>query len=318
MLFCNVGWMERYKGLHGDAIVNGGDYVQQNKTGHEICNFVPYGGRVYGYVQTPGIAIERLGAKKGAEQIQDVTVIWTATQPGGGRRVIGWYKNATVYRENKKIPSRSTTHEKNKIRWYRITAKREDALLLPVDERTIPIPNGKGGMTRNSLWYADSDQGKEFVKTLEQTITQYGNERASPPKKTKKGRTNQDQEQKVRIEKIAIAECQEYYEKIGYKVKSVEKDNYGWDLEATQSKNRLRIEVKGLSASVLAIELTPNEYVAFGAKRPDYRLAVVVDALTKPKLLICRYSVPSRRWLINDQGDGLDIKKRIGASIKCR
>ena len=53
MLFCNIGWMEKYDGLHlGDEIKNGGSFITENERGFEICNFSQSSdGRVFGYVQ---------------------------------------------------------------------------------------------------------------------------------------------------------------------------------------------------------------------------------------------------------------------------
>lgn len=39
MLLCRTGWMNYYQGLSdNDQVINGGDYVDQNETGHEIFN----------------------------------------------------------------------------------------------------------------------------------------------------------------------------------------------------------------------------------------------------------------------------------------
>ena len=54
-LFCNVGWMERYQGLHGsDTIQGGGSFVAIEGRGHEMCNFTSVNDRLFGYVQPPG------------------------------------------------------------------------------------------------------------------------------------------------------------------------------------------------------------------------------------------------------------------------
>ena len=38
MLFCNIGWMNRYKGKDGDPIYGGGSFNEDN-TGSGVCNF---------------------------------------------------------------------------------------------------------------------------------------------------------------------------------------------------------------------------------------------------------------------------------------
>ena len=98
--------MERYQGLYpGDEIIGGGSYIKIEGHGHEVCNFAEVNGTLYGYVQPPGsqIDIDRLGAQPNDDEISNITVVWTATRPTGGTAVIGWYKNATVFRNYQKF-----------------------------------------------------------------------------------------------------------------------------------------------------------------------------------------------------------------------
>ena len=122
-LVCNVGWMEYYGSENDDDnIVGGGSYVDRENHGFEVCNFAPYENQIYGYVQPPRgrsdeniksgtdeyffrskIDINKLGADTNDDFITNVNVIWTATHTERGRVVVGWYKNATVYREYQKF-----------------------------------------------------------------------------------------------------------------------------------------------------------------------------------------------------------------------
>jgi Protein NO VEIN, C-terminal len=89
-------------------------------------------------------------------------------------------------------------------------------------------------------------------------------------------------------------------------------------LEAKSGKSTLRIEVKGLSGSAFAVELTPNEYDAFKANAADYRLAVVLEALGRKSLQLCRYSDEKRRWVIDSAAaKAVKVQERVGAAIKC-
>jgi 5-methylcytosine-specific restriction protein A len=120
ILFCNVGWMEKYNGIKDDSIERGGSY-NRNETGHEVCNFSSIRGRVYGYVQPTGqIKIEKIGADKEDESISGVTVVWTAGPKIGGTAVVGWYKNATVYREYQPLLTRTKLQQANGIDRYRV------------------------------------------------------------------------------------------------------------------------------------------------------------------------------------------------------
>lgn len=164
ILFCNIGWMQKYNGIIGDSIERGGSY-NESETGHEVCNFSVARGHVYGYVQPTGqIKIEKLGAGKEDEFISGITVIWTAGPENGGTAVVGWYKNATVYREYQALPKRTKLQKQNGLEHYRIMASASDATLLPPDERTLLIPRAvKGGIGQSNVWYADSPESKKHV-----------------------------------------------------------------------------------------------------------------------------------------------------------
>ena len=102
---------------------------------------------------------------------------------------------------------------------------------------------------------------------------------------------------RVKVDKSAIDCVWSYYEKLGYSVYSVEKDNVGWDLQARLVKKVLLIEVKGLSGSEMKCQLTPNEYSNFLSNLPNYRLAIVTEALSNITLNIFRYSPESEAWI---------------------
>jgi len=164
ILFCNIGWMQKYNGIKGDSIDRGGSY-NKNETGHEVCNFSIVRGAVYGYVQPTGqIKIEKLGADKEDESISGITVIWTAGPKSGGTAVVGWYKNATVYREYQALPNSTKLQKDNGLDSYRILASKNDVTLLPPEERTLLIPRAvKGGIGQSNVWYADSPESKVHV-----------------------------------------------------------------------------------------------------------------------------------------------------------
>jgi hypothetical protein len=319
ILFCNVGWMERYQGLNsGDHIKGGGDYVKKSERGHEVCNFSPDNTTLYGYVQVPGEAInlDCLGAGSDDTSIGGVTVVWTATRPGGGTTIVGWYKDATIFRSYqifKKIP---LAQSQNSIDGFWMKAPAAMATILPVDSRIFEIPRQKkGGMGRSNIWYADRPESAKLVDSVRVLISG-----GQPPSvKPSNHSTRQDQERKARIEREAIGVCCAHFEGLGYTVESVEKDNLGWDLVARAGRSSLRIEVKGLSGSSFSIELTPNEYTAFSQCAGDYRLAVVVEALGHPKLFICRYSEEESGWLAeSDEVFSIDIKIKESAAIQCK
>lgn len=332
ILFCNIGWMERYKGITDtDKIIGGGRYVKDNSEGGEIYNFLNRNGYCYGYVQpvnssrniTGGtINIEKLGAPKGANSISNVDVIMTATSPTeGGTYVIRWYKNATIYRDKQYFDisqgSFGLDTQGNQY-GYRFYAPYTEATLLPRDQRTLKIPRAtgkspvKGGMGQSNVWYAQDLKDEDFFKKVRDLI---GSDRSKFSRKNIHSKPNIEKNKLV--ETVAIALTTAHYESYGYVVDSKEKDNRGWDLEASTENIILKIEVKGLSGKIVNIELTPNEYKAFIAVENQflYRLSVVTECLTEsPKLHIFSYNIPSSSW-INEDGQRLKVIEKHAATI---
>ena len=167
-LFCNVGWMKCYRGQNdNDKLVGGGSYVDRVNHGFEVCNFAPYENQIYGYVKPSHkvIDINNLGAANNDDFITNVNVIWTARHPDGGTFIVGWYKNATVYREYQKFDMVPLFHKANHITGYRIVAEESNCKLLPIEQRTFQIPTGvEGGMGQSNVWYANQPRGKETIK----------------------------------------------------------------------------------------------------------------------------------------------------------
>ncbi|WP_227717266.1 DUF3883 domain-containing protein [Methanobacterium lacus] len=317
IIFLNVGWMKSYQGIiNGDIIQGGGSYVHENKFGHEVYNFLPYDGFVYGFVQPPRsskIHIERLGADPKDDSIDNVLAIWVATKPTSGNVIVGWYKDATLYKEYQYSDELNRNFKDEKI-GYNVKAKEEDSKLLALDERVFHIKRGKGWMGQSNIWYASQESNEDFRNEVLNYI--YEN---IIPKKNDKKRNHSisrqvDTYQRQKIEVTAINHTIKYYEKYGYTVESKEKDNVGWDLEAVMDNIKLKIEVKGLSQENVAIELTPNEYEKMKEFKEDYRISVVTNALKKPILRIFSYNDENGIWQ-DIEGNKLEIDEKVSA--KC-
>ncbi len=324
LLFCNIGWMLHYRGPDAaDPIKGGGSHVQRTGTGGEMHNFLPYSGQCYGYVQTVQggtIRIERLGASPDVEEVTGVTVVWTARHPStGGTCVVGWYQHATVRRAYEELPAlrrRSTWSWQGREVGYYITADAGDTLLLPPDARTLSVPRGKGSMGQSNIWYADTDTAAAFIQRVQTYITSYTRTGRPPVARRSSPRRQPDLLKRLDVEQKAVARVWQHYADLGYELTSVEKDNVGWDLEATADRLHLRLEVKGLSGPQVAVELTPNEYRAFTnpAHQASYRLCVVTQALTAPQLHIFFYVADKRQWL-TEQGKALIVEPVTSARI---
>jgi 5-methylcytosine-specific restriction enzyme A len=168
LIFFNIGWMNKYNGIAGDSIERGGKY-NKHFIGHEVCNFTNNRGTLYGYVQPVGesIKIEKLGASTQDDQIDDVTVVWTAGPESGGTVVVGWYKEATVYRNLQRIENPNKLQKENGVTGFRVSASAEKAVLLPVEQRELIIPRAvKGGIGQSNVWFAESKESRHLVEQV--------------------------------------------------------------------------------------------------------------------------------------------------------
>ena len=347
VLFCNIGWMTNYRGKKGtgDAIENGGSYVTKHHTGNEVCNFLPAAdGLVYGSVESRVgsaetgretlIKIENLGASSQAPSVKGVTVVWTATPHGGGKRIVGWYRNAEVFRERQELTKQSPQHRKDKIQSFRIKARQVDAVLLPKQQRIIQMRVGTAGWPGHKQWWfaPGKKPSLELYSMLERVnalVLQTGNP-ISDDEAVHSGGWGSlapDPERNKKVEEAAIDFVTKWY---GHPKKciviSVETKNYGWDLEATShagAKSTLLLEVKGRSGTDRQVGLSPNEYRVFkehlAGAHPNYRLCIVSEALTdKPQLAVLRFDVDKARWNIENVKNGdiaLDVSPIQSAII---
>ena len=126
MIFLNVGSMSKYSGP--GKIIGGGKAVALQGYGHEMLNFKPFAGRMYGTAVTPGygdIKLEKLGAAKGSDFVDGVLVVW-----GAKSKIVGWYRNARVFRRSQPPPKKSGRSYKGHSIGYRITAVESDCTIL--------------------------------------------------------------------------------------------------------------------------------------------------------------------------------------------
>lgn len=119
---------------------------------------------------------------------------------------------------------------------------------------------------------------------------------------------------KQQVEISAIETTIKYFEGLDYIVISKEKDNLGWDLEASNINETLLLEVKGLSGNTCSIDLTPNEYKNSIDKKEHYKVCIVTNSLTKPKLEIFSFNVELNNWT-NSFDEILHTQERIGAKM---
>jgi hypothetical protein len=185
IIFFNIGWMKYYKGITDeDKIKGGGNFIDENDYGFEIFNFLPFNGQIYGYAQPGGegterkINIDRLGGAN-RDSVDDVLSVWVSKNPEqDGIWIIGWYENSTVYRNYQQaLPNSKRIFNSINI-GYRVKAKAENCVCLPVEERKLKFPRDnkvKGYMGQANIWYADSQEKQilEFRREVENFIEKY-------------------------------------------------------------------------------------------------------------------------------------------------
>ncbi len=166
ILFCNIAYMLNYEGQTNRDITptGAGQWVEDNEDAHEKWNFLNYDGYCYGFVQNKGkFRLERFkGASKNDNETDQVTIIWCAPIKSGKTVIVGWYENATVFRDYQYSTYTEATGLK---RIYFAKAKSEDCYLLPEDLRTFEIGRasiaGAGrGFGQQNYWYAESDYAR--------------------------------------------------------------------------------------------------------------------------------------------------------------
>lgn len=173
LLFLNVGWMDCYQGLRNDDITGGGEFVRTKGYGHEIFNFKPFRGWVYGFGRAPhdSILLENLGAASDDQSINGITVVWVARS-----LIVGWYTNATVFRKPQRPARNSRRNYRGVAIKYNVKAASQTCTLVEAETRCFRIPRAtevRGGMGRY-LWYANGDRWIDFLKRVRRYIRSDG------------------------------------------------------------------------------------------------------------------------------------------------
>jgi len=320
--------MELYQGCSYDKPIYGGKFPEEEGYCFESYNFKPYRNHLYGFVKSrnynSNISIENLGAQKKDNSIKDITVVYFATKPKtGGQYIIGWYKNATVFRHfQKNLPKKTgrifPKWNSNEVIGYHIKASIKDAILLPPEERVFKILHKSvGGPGISQLWYCNKGNKEQlkFLKDVEYYIKYRKLPKSIISKRKSSKKVLQDYKKIKETELKAMNIIKEYYYSLGYVIDDVSKDNLGYDLEAYNDNNLLYLEVKGLSSNNLFTELTPNQFQTMNDNKDNYRICIAADISTKkPIIYIFRYSYEKGCW-IDQNSNKLIIKRKTGAKI---
>lgn len=287
VLFARIGFMKFYKGPKpGDEKPVGGGSYNSTEVGHEAYNFLSIDGHRYGYFQphmTPpyDINIKRIDPNCDADQIDNVLVIWFATNPiAKGQVVVGWYKNATVFRS---IQSPTSLPQRGNYN-YNIIAKAKDCTLLPISKRKYPVGHDtastkEGNPGQANAFYTLDEKGQEkdikdtknaWIKDLLAYVEAYeGPEISSQEDEDQEDILTSVQssggqgfqsnvETRLMIEAHAMSTCMNYYISEGYVVEDVSATK-SYDLLITKNGRSHFVEVKGTQTAGGSIILTKNE-----------------------------------------------------------
>lgn len=327
IIYFNIGWMKDYKGAHAnDPTIGGHGWLADHDHGLECFNFLSTkAGTVEGY-RPPGVRdkvnIRRIGAKQGDSAIRGVLVVWLAREPGSRKTlVVGWYRNATVYREARIGHFNLHGMESE----YSVTALKDEATLVPVGARVFQVQSSRTspgkGFGQKPTWYGAS----EVDKCVWAYVNDWNNaKKRITPAKGKRAPRNADPQLRRKVEKAAVQHAWTYYEtKYGVGcVESVEPYGCGWDLEVRCGDVEWLVEVKGLLNASLICELTPNEYskMCSPKHRAKYVVYVLNNALAaKPAAPVASVFTwkAGRTWQTED-GRDLNVVERVGAVLTCK
>lgn len=307
--------MAAYCGYEENIHAGGFEFAKEHGFGYEIFNFSDVNGRCYGYVElTPrkgrprAIDLKKLGGSESATALEGVLVIWTAPcRDGRGREVVGWYRNATVYRELIQPSGRvrkerqfehPVTGEAFEL-GYRVEARAKDCFLLHPEQRVLRIstyPQGTKGVPGQTSVYYPFLQASDEAKELRQRVVDFVDDsdtRSLKPRRPgrRPARAGQDQERKKKIERAAVDYVRAHFgsgpKGLGYNIESRESDGVGYDLLMTKGDVTLCVEVKGRSKDEVIAEFSRNESQTIQKvekgrfEEGDYRVCIVTDALNE-------------------------------------
>jgi hypothetical protein len=307
LLFANITWMKHYEGITRlDKPQYGGSWIAESGgKGGEVKNFLTRrDGYVYGYVaNNDEISLDRIGGPPGSPSLHHVTVVWVSRSERFGTVIVGWYKDATVFRSVQDHDGLS----------YFMRAKAKNCHLLDVQDRKFEIPRGAGWMGQKNRWYADRSSHAIFRRKVLRYLETNKLPNTRPRSSHAFRKFQIDIKKRLKIERRAMLAASRHYEERGYRVKYVHTQKIGWDLEARRNRELLRIEVKGLSGGSIAVEVTPNEYVQMRRHQKTFHLCVVLDALKRPQVRPFIYSQKRGGWY--DDEDLLKCRESIAARL---
>ncbi len=337
VLFARIGYMQYYSGSQkGDKKPKHGGSYNIEGIGHEIYNFKKVRQHLYGYFQPyeppkdsdkqVTVNLERIEPlASDADIVNNVLLIFVSTSDEYGQVIIGWYKDADVYREYQPSDKSLLREDYN----FNLKAHIRNSVLLPQHYRKYTIPTGKGAFGRANVAYLYENNGTkrdldgskfQWIKNAIDYVENYdgpnllvdttGDAEKDIEDLIESHRTNQSgqgfkitpQLRKL-IEEYSVKKAIKYFEKLKYSVKNVG-GTKSYDLECSKNGDLLRVEVKGSQTNGESVILTPKE--VRNAKNHKTALYVLhsirVDMIRKRFKLSMGKGKIIKPWDINKQG----------------
>lgn len=178
IILCHIAWMEHYQGITGDDIPKeGGSHEPLGKS--EIYNFKESDGKYYGFVEPPSSSKEKVINTQRIcghdyESVDNMLAVFIAPfhhdgKKKGGLSIVGFYRNATVYKDIQKRP----INEKD-VFAYNLICKAEDCFYIEPKERVTFDTT----ISRSTVAYgldAVADK-KWFLGYINQIMTNFDND----------------------------------------------------------------------------------------------------------------------------------------------
>jgi hypothetical protein len=281
--FVKTGWSDDYQG--GPVLGRRYAHIAQFDEGHERFNFLRTSdGLFYGYLPPIGKQERPPQPKvKGGWLL----IFVSARKGNGPLTVVGWYENATLHSEYSDRPEYSTQPDfENDVRGgkFRYCISADTANLIPVASRTQTVSGDHfkrspviyvQGNGKNDAWRRD------FANLAENLVDNPLPEKDGVPPKL--AFPNPEHRKMVELASIEAAMA---FLKTEHNISDRQKANCGYDLLARNKETgeELHVEVKGTSCETMHFYLTRGEYRYMQA--PQWRLLMVTNALTKPKLTL--------------------------------
>jgi hypothetical protein len=211
--------------------------------------------------------------------------------------VVGWYEDADLMGEYVVRPAGFDPGGVEPSDDYFYSIRAPKAFLVPPEFRTDPFSHPSVRQGKYSFLAGPNvtinDNKRQVRAILKSRFAQLGSVAVQNPDVESAPDRDNDEidplsgfgtaEHRKAVEEAAVRSVKATLKKQGYECDSRERENVGYDLEATHENGSvLHVEVKGTNGKQPRFFMTVNEHNRL--EDPDWRLAMVVDALTEPKV----------------------------------